>query len=315
MNKIKKIGLFSVSKYQDASILESENFLHLQKIFWEQYSIELVVYEDFFSEIEWVSPQKRAALFTELFLDSCIDIIWAFTGGSASNEILEYLDFSLISQNYKPVIWYSDVTVLIDALYHKTGKINFLGPNVKTLLKDFPGTEITLENLILTLNNTEDVKNIIPYQSFYDSSVREEVLVEWIEVLKHGIGEWIWIWWNLSSISLMIDTDFFPNLEGKILLIEECDEFSIGIIRRNLFRLRLSPGFHKIQGVIFWHINKKCYKDYNFTLKGVLKDVFFDRDIPIILNVWHGHILPVQTFPIGGTYFLDTSTSTYKIQY
>jgi muramoyltetrapeptide carboxypeptidase len=62
-------------------------------------------------------------------------MLWAITGGSASNEILEYLDFDLIRKFNKTVIGYSDVTILLNALYTQTGKINLLGPNLKTLLK------------------------------------------------------------------------------------------------------------------------------------------------------------------------------------
>lgn len=315
--KTKKITIwvFSVSKVQDVSILNSEKFKNIQKILSEKYNIEIQIPKNSFWEIQWVSPRERANQIHDLFKDDDINILWAMTGGSASNEVLEYLDFELLRKHNKSIIGYSDTTILLNALYHNTGKVNFLWPHIKTLLKDLPWVNNSLDYLAKAIWEQKKTMSLKNFTSIYDIWTWEEIEKLWIKVLKEGKSKAIWIWWNLSSIALLVDTTYLSSLENKILLIEECDEFSIWIIRRNLFRLRHAKWFQKLQWVIFWHINQACLRDYNYSLEETIKDVFYDIDIPIIMHAWHGHILPVETLPIGWEYIINTYNSTFSINY
>lgn len=313
-NKYITLWVFSVSKVVNAQILESENFIKIQNILATQYNIHLKITPSIFSDIEGVSPQLRAEKLHSLFLDPDVDMLWAFTGGSASNEILEYLDFELIQKSNKALIGYSDVTILLNALYTKTKKINLLWPNIKTLIKNHPRTLQSID--ILSHSIESPIWKMISFPSVYDVSIHSSLENTHMKTLQSWSAQWTGIGWNLSSICLLVNTSFFPSLENKILLIEECHEFSIGIIRRNLFRLREANGFKKLKGIIFWHINKKCYKDYNYTIEGTLKDVFWDLDIPIVIQAWFWHILPMQTLPIGWTYLIEANKNKIPlIQY
>lgn len=59
------------------------------------------------------------------------EIVIASRGGFNAVELLPKLDFSKIT---KPICGYSDITVLLNALLAQTGKIQYLGPNLKALM-------------------------------------------------------------------------------------------------------------------------------------------------------------------------------------
>lgn len=61
------------------------------------------------------------------------EIIIASRGGFNAVELLPKLDFSKIT---KPLCGYSDITVLLNALLAQTGKVQYLGPNLKALNSD-----------------------------------------------------------------------------------------------------------------------------------------------------------------------------------
>lgn len=65
----------------------------------------------------------------EAFSDPKVKAIIAAIGGFSSNQILEYIDYSLISNNPKIFCGYSDISALLNAIYAKTGLITYHGPN------------------------------------------------------------------------------------------------------------------------------------------------------------------------------------------
>lgn len=48
-------------------------------------------------------------------------------GGFSANQLLPYIDYQLIQDHPKIFCEYSDITVLLNAIYAKTGMITFLG--------------------------------------------------------------------------------------------------------------------------------------------------------------------------------------------
>ena len=72
------------------------------------------------------SPQLRADELVSFYRNNEIKAIFDISGGDIANEILEYLDYDAIKENYKPFFGYSDLTTVLNALVSKTDKINYL---------------------------------------------------------------------------------------------------------------------------------------------------------------------------------------------
>ncbi len=311
----KTIGIFSLSKVENFNILVSWPFILLRNKLKSNYGINLFIPGNIFDYIEGKSPKYRAEQLHSLLKNKNIDFLWALTWWSASNEVLEYLNYDLIKKYNKPIIWYSDLTVLINAIYNRTWIINFLWPNLKTILKNYKYNNYSLEYFRNILKNNISKIDLDFKKSIFDPSVNLNISNSNLIILKKWKASGICIWWNLSSICLLFWTKYFDSLENKILFIEECDEFSIWLIRRNLFQLRYIRWFNKISWVVFWFINKSCFRKYNYTLDKTILDVFWDLNIPIIRNALIWHISPIQTIPIWWKGEIDTYNNNYFIKY
>ena len=100
--------------------------------------------------------EVRAADLNQAFADQEVKAVIALKGGWGAARTLPYLDFDLIENNPKILLGYSDVTSLLNAIYHKTGLMTFHGPiagsnwssfsakNVKEIL--FSGNAQHMEN-------------------------------------------------------------------------------------------------------------------------------------------------------------------------
>jgi len=63
-----------------------------------------------------------------MFSNTSITGIIANRGGWGCNRILDMLDYNIIAANPKPIMGYSDLTGLLNAIHTKTGMITFHGP-------------------------------------------------------------------------------------------------------------------------------------------------------------------------------------------
>ena len=62
------------------------------------------------------------------FADPSIKAILPVIGGSNSNQLLAHIDYDLIKRNPKIFCGFSDITALLNAIYHKTGLVTYSGP-------------------------------------------------------------------------------------------------------------------------------------------------------------------------------------------
>lgn len=307
------IWVFSISKLVSKDILLSEEYQILKNNLHKKYGINLIFSTNFFDVIEWWKAENRANQLHELIKNDNIDVLWAFTWWSASNEVLQYLDYELIKEKNKKIIGYSDVTVILNAIYHKSWVKSLLWPNIKTLLKWFNFQCESEKYLFSLISWLVDKVNLDSRIEYFDPSVNNIIKSPWIQIVNHGITEWITIGWNLSSITLLAWTKYFETLAWKILFLEECSEFSIWIIRRNLFQLRELEWFYQLKGVVFWFINQDCLRDYWYTVDQTILDVFWDVNFPVIQNVTIWHISPMQTIPIWCKCLINTKNKEYNI--
>ncbi len=69
---------------------------------------------------------QRAGALMDFYRDPEIKAIFDISGGDVANEILPYLDFEVIARSGKQFWGYSDLTVILNAIYAKTGKTSVL---------------------------------------------------------------------------------------------------------------------------------------------------------------------------------------------
>jgi muramoyltetrapeptide carboxypeptidase len=235
------------------------------------------------------------------FLDKNVKAILTCIGGFNVNQILEYIDYSIIKKNPKILCGFSDITALLNAIYEKTGLVTYHGPHFASF-----GYESSVE-----YTNNYFYKCLMNDQSYLIEPSKE---AGEYHVIQEGICEGEIIGGNLCTLNLLQGTEFMPSLKNKVLFLEDDnimgDYFKFEF-ERNLQSLIQTKGFNEIKGIVFGRFDDSCKMDVH-TMGRIVSTKKQLRNIPIIFNVDFGHVLPYITFPIGGVIKIiaeDTSLS------
>ena len=102
-------------------------------------------------------PEVRANELMSFYKNKEIKAIFDISGGDISNGILDYLDYDLIKDNYKPFFGYSDLTTVLNALISKTNEINYLYQILNIIendeiRKNFENTFLKNQNSLFDVN-------------------------------------------------------------------------------------------------------------------------------------------------------------------
>ncbi len=240
------------------------------------------------------------------FMDKDIKAIMCATGGYNSNDLLPYIDWQVIKNNPKPFIGSSDITVLINAIYKKTGVMTYFGPNFYKFGAEL-GLEYTLDYFYKSFFLHGDY-SILPSSEwsedkwYKNQKDRHFILNKGYVICNPGIARGKIIGGNLCSLNLLQGTEYMPDLDSVILCVEDDDlagVYTFGEFYRNLHSLFQQPNASKIKGVLIG----RFLSNSNMTLdkiKFVVNSFPGLKNIPVIANVDFGHTEPIITFPIGG---------------
>jgi len=95
----------------------------------EQLWFKIILSNNIFQKDNfWVStssPEIRAKEMNKMFANKDIKLIWCYQWWNSINQILKYLDYKLIQNNPKILIWKSDSDILLLALNKKNWLITF----------------------------------------------------------------------------------------------------------------------------------------------------------------------------------------------
>lgn len=260
------------------------------------------------------SIHSRIADLHEAFQDPNVKAIFAVIGGSNANQLLSYIDFDLIKQHPKMFFGFSDITVLQNAIYHKTGLVTYSGPQFSTfaMQKGFEYTlayfkKIAFEKEPVTLETSEFWSDD-PW--YLDQEKRTFLQNSGYWVIHEGAAQGTILGGNLCTSQLLHGTPFMPSIENKILFIEECVITDLADVEfdRDLQSLLHQPLFHTVKALVFGRFEHKFNMDRE-KFEEIIRTKQELNNIPIIANADFGHTSPIFTFPIGGTCSLRAGAS------
>jgi muramoyltetrapeptide carboxypeptidase len=237
-----------------------------------------------------------------MFRKKDVKAIFCVRGGYGSPRLLDKIDFKLIAKNPKIFVGYSDITVLHLALLKKTGLITFAGPMVAT---DFGKDEVstyTEEHFWKTITTSKKIGNIVP--------PGEDKLFS----LNKGKAKGELTGGNLALMMSLAGTPLFPELKGKILMIEDIGEQPYRVDRL-VNQLKLMGAFKQLKGIILGAFTDCLEPDFTkrtLTLNEVIEDYFEKLSIPVIYNFPHGHINDLVTVPFGIDVSINASKHTVE---
>ncbi len=274
---------------------------------------------DIMDDFKSSSVDSRVADLHDAFSDKNVKGIITVIGGFNSNQMLDYIDWELIKNNPKVFCGYSDVTILNNAFYAKTGLVSYSGPHYSTFgqklyfdytLDYFRKCCVDSEPFVIEASSewSDD-----PWYKDQDS--RRPAKNNGFLVINEGRAEGIVIGANLCTFNLLQGTPYMPSLTDTILFIEDdahADGTDVMEFDRNLQSLIQLPDFKNVKGIVIGRFQKAANMT-NDLLTKIIKTKKELNNIPIIAGVDFGHTDPKITLPIGGKVKIDTDSKSLLI--
>ena len=275
------IGVMAPSSYVDRKDIEkSTAFLEARgyKVFVHPQTYER------HNQSAGTGLQKALAL-QGLWQRDDIKAIWCARGGNRAMHFVDMVTFAAMKDKPKILIGFSDVTVLLNALYAHTGIIGYHGPVFKDIHK-----HAQIEHTLKILAGEE---------TGYDFSTAA--------VLQDGNTTGHLIGGNLSLFQYLPQTLPGEFWKDSILFLEDCGE-EISRLDRMLLHLKRIQLLDGISGLIFGEFTdlKDTGTPYGFSWEDIVLEHTQGLNIPIITGAPFGHGDNLYTFPIGQKAALDT---------
>lgn len=258
---------------------------------------------------EATTAELKVNLFNELLVDDSIDVIMPFWGGLKTIEMLPYLNFDLINKCNKPVVGYSDATVLLQAIASKTNSPTYHGPALITFAKQLYRQE-ALKSLKDALYEKKYTIPLIKEVNIQSDLSETPVLItqDLATTYNDGDSNGKTIVGNLQTLLLLNGTEYEMQLNGKILFIEEAEEADENWFRRYITQLTLMKDFGKLKGIIISKFTLASNIDKNKIIE-ILNDHSFNKlNFPVVINADFGHTDPIITIPNNA----ECTVSAYK---
>ncbi len=211
----------------------------------------------------------RATVFQEYIDNEEIEAIWLARGGYGSIRIIDKLDFTKFLQHPKWIAGFSDSTVI-------HGKLQRLG--VPSLHSPMP---------FYFANKTEEAKQSL-FNALMGKCLHYEFPANPLNRLGKMEGEIVG--GNLSVLMGMNGSDIFPETDGKILFIEEVDEY-IYHIDRMMRGLKRAGKLAHLKGLIVGGLTQIKDNTHPFgqTAEEVIAEAVSEYDYPVCFGFPAGH--------------------------
>ncbi len=211
----------------------------------------------------------RASVLQEYLDRNDIDAIFCARGGYGTIRIIDKLDFTKFAEHPKWIVGFSDVTVL-HAKMQQLGYQSIHG--------------------IMSKNFESDDK--VPMESLYEALTGKWHAVEMqgSASLKSFEGTPI-VGGNLSVLYSMLGSDLFPETDGKILFIEDIDEY-LYHIDRMMMALKRAGKLSHLKALLVGAFNDmhESSLPIGMTTREIIAEKVKEYGYPVIWDYPAGHI-------------------------
>lgn len=214
------------------------------------------------------TDRERAAMLMKCYEDDHIQAIFDVSGGDLANGILSYLDYDVIRVNPKPFFGYSDLSVVVNALYTKTGNPTYLYQ-----IRNLVGTCATLQQQMFKETLLEGETTLFDFD------------LEWIQGEKMS-GEIVG--GNIRCFLQLAGTPYLPGFSGKILLLESFSG-DVAKMATYLNQYKQLGVFEQIEGVILGCFTEMEQKGYQPDILSLVQEVIRNPQLSIVKTSQIGH--------------------------
>ena len=242
------------------------------------------------------SDAHRAALMQSLLDDPTIAAIICARGGYGTVRIIDRLDFSRFAQHPKWIVGYSDVTVLHSHIQATLG--------LPTLHATMP---INFPTDGATCPATESLRNAL-------LGTHQDIVWGAHPLDRKGVAQGVAVGGNLSILYSLLGSRSQVDTHGKILLIEDLDEY-LYHIDRMMQALRRAGMLEGLAGLVVGGLNDMHDNTipWGHTAEEIVVEAVADYNYPVAFNAPIGHIgTQNQALPMGVPLTLNISNTGVK---
>jgi muramoyltetrapeptide carboxypeptidase len=244
------------------------------------------------------SDSLRAYDVNSAFANPDIDAIVCLRGGYGAARLLPMLDYDMIRNHPKPFVGFSDITALHCAFQVKCGLVTFHGPMAGAHWQVGLRENNSRSGWLRAMSDTAPL------------GMMENPDGTPFEAFREGEAEGVLLGGNLTVLNNLLGTEYMPDLNGKILLLEDVGEKPYRVDAM-LTQFRNAGVLQKCAGFILGDFTD-CGGDPSkpsLTLQEIFSELL-PSDKPVLSSVHAGHGHDKITLPLNIPYRISGSTLT-----
>ena len=299
----------------------------------ETFGVEVIESRHALKDTPWLEahPEARAADLMEVLRDPSIQGIISTIGGDDSIRILPFLDYSVIRENPKVFLGYSDSTVTHFA-FLKAGVTSFYGPSLMAGFDENGGlSPYMAESVRQMLFNPSPSPLISPNSDGWTIASwdwGDERRNEKTRQHRPSTG-WRWLQGSgqhrgrliggcLDVIDWIRGTPVWPEpsvLRDSILFLETSeDQPSPTLVTYMLRSLAAAGALNDVQGILYGrpYGDEAGFQAYDDALLRVLAELKLTT-LPVVTRMDFGHTDPKFVLPIGVAAEIDCDSKEIRL--
>ena len=217
------------------------------------------------TETTKASPERRAKLLEELWLDPEVDIVTFATGGRGAEDVVELLDWGKLKTRDMKVVGFSDLTLLVNMMLLKSAGHPYTGPVLTTL----------------SYSSKNAVKRMRDMMAGHPGKVTlVPVKAGWSTVSGLAMGG------LLDRLDILAKKKLLPDASGRVVFIENTNKYAPRTDEM-LGTLRAAGVFDKAAAVVFCDFNSKAPAEET---KSKMTEFAVSIPCPVYSGYPYGHI-------------------------
>lgn len=243
--------------------------------FFESWGLQVVLGVNLLGEYNQFAGtnKQRTSDFQQMLNDTSIKAIICARGGYGTVKIIDEIDFTSFIKNPKWIVGYSDITVIHSHIHSKFG--------VETLHATMP---INFPKDKLSNSAVESLR-----KALFGENLKYEFKLS--EFSRKGIAQAEIVGGNLSILYSLIGSPSDINTDGKILFIEDLDEY-LYHIDRMMMNLKRAGKLKNLAGLIVGGMSEMNDNEIPFgkTAKEIISEIIQPYNYPVMFDFPAGHI-------------------------
>ncbi|MCX6182888.1 MAG: LD-carboxypeptidase [Bacteroidetes bacterium] len=261
------------------------------------WGLQVVVGETIDSEyFQFSAPKEKRLDEVQTFLDDPeIKAVFFARGGYGSIQIIDNIDFKAFKKNPKWLIGFSDITV-----FHSHLNAKILAPSIHATMP-----------LNFEKNSKETLSTL--KEAVFKGKMKYELKTKH-KLNRKGKGKGEIVGGNLSIIYSLLGSKSFPNLKGKILFLEDLNEYYYHLDRM-MYSLKRAGALKDLKGLLIGQFSdmQEAALPFDKNTEEIIYDAVKEYKFPIYFNFPAGHVADNRALIFGKEVKMEVDEKGLKL--